>query len=36
MKFIYNERSFGIVETKDLVQMSRNVVIDIHKFFFDD
>lgn len=38
MKFIYNERSFGIYlkETKDLVQMSRNVVIDIHKFFFDD
>lgn len=38
MKFIYNEKSFGIYlkETKDLVQMSRNVVIDIHKFFFND
>lgn len=38
MKFIYNERSFGIYlkDTKDLVQMSRNVVIDINNFFFDD
>ena len=38
MKFVYNERSLGIYlkSTQDLVQMSRNVVIDIHNFFYDD
>ena len=37
MKFVYNERSLGIYlkETQDLVQMSRDVVIDIHSYFFD-
>jgi hypothetical protein len=36
MKFIYNERSLGIFlkETKDLVQIGRNEIIDIHDFFF--
>ena len=38
MKFVYNERSLGIYlkATQDLVQMSRNVVIDIHDYFFSD
>lgn len=38
MKFVYNERSLGIYlkSTQDLVQMSRNVVIDIHDYFFSE
>ncbi|MGX1022875.1 hypothetical protein [Psychroflexus sp. MBR-150] len=38
MKFIYNERSFGIYlkETMNLIQMSRGSLIEIHEFFFDD
>ena len=38
MKLLYNERSLGIFlkETKDLVQMGRGDVIDIHEFFFDN
>ena len=36
MKFVYNERSLGIFlkETRDLVQMGRGSIIDIHEFFF--
>jgi hypothetical protein len=35
MKIIYNERSLGIYlkETRDLVQISRGSIIDIHEFF---
>jgi len=38
MKLIYNERSLGIFlkETKDLVQIGRGDVINIHEFFFDE
>lgn len=38
MKLIYNERSLGIFlkETKDLVQIGRGDIIDIHEFFFDN
>lgn len=38
MKLIYNERSLGIFlkETKDLVQISRGGIIDIHDFFFEE
>ncbi|WP_158850595.1 hypothetical protein [Algibacter sp. L1A34] len=38
MKLVYNERSLGIFlkETKDLVQMGRGDVIDIHEYFFDE
>lgn len=38
MKFIYNERSFGIYlkETMNLIQMSRGSLIEIHEYFFDD
>ena len=38
MKFIYNERSLGIFlkETKDLVQIGRGSLIELHEFFFDD
>lgn len=38
MKFIYNERSLGIFlkETRDLVQIGRNSLIEIHEFFFED
>lgn len=38
MKFIYNERSLGIFlkKTKDLVQIKRGSIIDIHEFFFDE
>ncbi len=37
-KFVYNERSFGMFlkETKDLVQIGRNDLINIHKFIFED
>jgi len=37
LKFIYNENSLGIYlkKTKDLVQMSRNVLLDINGFFFN-
>lgn len=37
LKFIYNENSLGIYlkKTKDLVQMSRNVLVDINGFFFN-
>ena len=38
MKFIYNERSLGIFlkETKDLVQIKRSSLIELHEFFFDE
>lgn len=38
MKLLYNERSLGIFlkETRDLVQMGRGDIIDIHEFFFDE
>lgn len=38
MKFLYNERSLGIFlkETKDLIQLGRGDIIDIHEFFFDN
>ena len=38
MKFLYNERSFGIFlkDTRDLVQIKRSSLIDIHEFFFKD
>jgi len=38
MKFIYNEKSLGIFlkETKNLVQIGRSEIIDIHDFFFDE
>lgn len=38
MKFIYNERSFGIYlkETMNLIQIGRGNLIDIHEFFFDE
>ena len=38
MKLVYNEISLGVFlkETKDLVQMGRGDVIDIHQYFFDE
>lgn len=38
MKLVYNERSLGIFlkETKDLVQMGRGDIIDIHEYFFEE
>lgn len=38
MKLIYNERSLGIFlkKTKDLVQIGRSDIIDIHSFFFNN
>lgn len=38
MKFIYNERSFGIYlkETMNLIQIARGNLIDIHEFFYDE
>lgn len=35
-KIIYNENSLGIYlnETNDLIQISRNTMLDIHKYFF--
>ncbi len=38
LKLVYNERSLGIFlkETKNLVQMGRGDIIDIHNFFFDE
>jgi hypothetical protein len=38
MKFIYNERSLGIFlkDTRDLVQIKRGSLIELHKFFFED
>ncbi|WNH09904.1 hypothetical protein [Thalassobellus suaedae] len=38
MKLLYNERSLGVFlkETRDLVQMGRGDIIDIHEFFFDE
>lgn len=38
MKLLYNERSLGIFlkETKDLVQMGRGDIIEIHEFFFEE
>jgi len=38
MKFIYNERSFGIYlkETMNLIQMSRGTLIDIHEYFYNN
>ena len=36
LKLVYNERSLGIYlkETRDLVQIGRRDIIDIHEFFF--
>jgi hypothetical protein len=38
MKLLYNERSLGIFlkDTRDLVQMGRGDIIDIHEFFFEE
>lgn len=38
MKFIYNERSLGIFlkETKNLIQIRRGSIIEIHDFFFNE
>ncbi len=38
MKLLYNERSLGIFlkDTKDLVQIGRGDIIDIHEFFFTE
>ena len=38
LKLIYNERSLGIFlkETRDLVQIGRGDIIEIHDFFFDE
>jgi hypothetical protein len=38
LKLLYNERSLGIYlkETKDLVQIARGSIIEIHDFFFED
>lgn len=38
MKFIYNEKSLGIYlkETKNLIQIGRGSIIEIHDFFFDE
>jgi hypothetical protein len=38
MKFIYNERSLGIFlkDTKDLMQIKRNSLIELHEFFFEE
>ncbi len=38
MKFIYNERSLGIFlkDTKDLVQIKRSSLIELHEFFFEE
>tara|TARA_R110002050_G_scaffold204522_4_gene340184 strand:- start:111284 stop:112006 length:723 start_codon:yes stop_codon:yes gene_type:complete len=38
MKFIYNEKSLGIFlkETKNLIQIRRGNIIEIHDFFFDE
>ncbi|WNW02117.1 hypothetical protein RRF68_01485 [Tenacibaculum sp. HL-MS23] len=37
MKLVYNERSLGILlkETRNLVQMGRGDIIEIHDFFFE-
>lgn len=38
MKLVYNEKSLGIYlkDTRDLVQMARGTIIEIHEFFFDE
>lgn len=38
MKFIYNERSLGIFlkATRDLVQIKRSSLIELHEFFFEE
>ncbi|GAA4237551.1 hypothetical protein GCM10022291_24590 [Postechiella marina] len=38
MKLLYNERSLGIFlkETRDLVQIGRGDIIDIHEYFFQE
>lgn len=38
MKLLYNERSLGIFlkETRDLVQIGRGDIIDIHEYFFTE
>lgn len=38
MKLIYNERSLGIYlkNSRDLVQIARGSIIDIHEFFFEE
>jgi len=38
MKFIYNEKSLGIFlkDTKDLVQIKRSSLIELHEFFYED
>ena len=37
LKFVYNEKSLGIFlkDTRDLVQMERGSIIEIHEFFFE-
>jgi hypothetical protein len=38
LKLLYNERSLGIYlkDTKDLVQIARGGIIEIHEFFFEE
>ncbi|MEC7772616.1 MAG: hypothetical protein VX798_15645 [Bacteroidota bacterium] len=38
MKFVYNERSLGIFlkDTRDLVQIKRGSLIELHEFFFEE
>ncbi len=38
MKFVYNERSLGIFlkDTRDLVQIKRGSLIELHEFFFHE
>ncbi|MDO1512201.1 hypothetical protein Q2T41_05980 [Maribacter confluentis] len=38
MKFVYNEKSLGIFlkDTKDLVQIKRSSLIELHEFFFEE
>ena len=38
MKFIYNEKSLGIFlkDTRDLVQIKRGSLIELHEFFFEE
>tara|TARA_R110001592_G_scaffold120366_2_gene324481 strand:- start:533 stop:1255 length:723 start_codon:yes stop_codon:yes gene_type:complete len=38
MKFIYNEKSLGIFlkDTRDLVQIKRGSLIELHEFFFEN
>lgn len=38
MKFIYNEKSLGVFlkDTRDLVQIKRSSLIELHEFFFEE